>query len=296
MSKLILADLSRLFRSIWFWACGLLMLLYSLWQAVDLLSWAVNGPWEGQALDYVTCRVGDFTVPMLILLPVLCALFLGADYHNGTMRNKVVPGYTRRQVYLSGFAAMLAAAMIYAAVHVLIVTVCGLFIKSQTWDIGAYGARLLSCLPYILGVAALGTMLAMLISARALPVLAILLSVGLLWLPQYLFEQLSYARQTVSTEYVQTVIDPDGSVTYMRNGEEIAEEDLDRVLSPRYVPEPRRSVYRFLMESLPGGQAFWLSESIDIDGGALYMAACSLTLAAGSTALGLTLFKRKDLK
>lgn len=296
MSKLISANLSRLFHSIWFWACGLIMLLYSLWQAAKLLSWTVNGPWKGQALDYVTCRIGDFTVPMLILLPVLCALFLGADYHNGTLRNKVVSGYTRRQVYMAGFVTMLAAGLIYAAAHVLIITLSGLFVKNQAWDMAAYGGRLLSCLPYILGVAALGTMLAMLISTRALPVLAILLSAGLLWLPQYLFEQLSYARQTVSMEYVQTVIEPDGSTTYMRNGEEIAYEDLDRVLSPNYVPEPRRSVYRFLMEALPGGQAFWLSDSIEIEGGALYMAACSLALAALSTALGLMLFRRKDLK
>lgn len=50
------------------------------------------------------------------------------------------------------------------------------------------------------------------------------------------------------------------------------------------------------MEALPGGQAFWLSDSIDIGGGALYMAACSLALAALSTGLGLILFRRKDLK
>lgn len=131
MSKLISANLSRLFHSVWFWVCGLLTLLYSLWQAARLLSWAANGPWKGQALDYVTCRLGDFSVPML--------------------------------------------------------------------------------------------------------------AAGLLWLPQYLFEQLSYAQQNVSMEYVQTIIEHDGSTTYVRNGEEIAYEDLDRVLSPRYVPEPRRS-------------------------------------------------------
>lgn len=301
MSRLLSANFARLFRSLWFWTCGLLMLLYSLWQAADVLSWAYNGIWAGERADYVTSRLGDFTVPMLVVLPVLCALFLGAEYHNNTIRNKVVAGFRRRQIYLANLVTVLAAALIYAGAHVLVMTVAGLCIRTQSWDMGEYARRLLYCLPFILAVAAISTMLSMLIRLRALPVLVILLSVALLWLPQRIYMRLSSGPEDVVTEGVYSIEtrDSEGEVTvsYWKDDKEVAWEDLERVPNPKYVPEPRRSAYYFLIEALPGGQAFYLSDSLNLERGSfLEMAACSLTLAAASTALGLLLFKRKDLK
>lgn len=301
MSKLLWANFARLFRSVWFWACGLLMLLYSLWQAADLLSWAYNGLWAGERVDYISGRVGDFTVPMLVVLPVFCALFLGAEYHNNTIRNKIIAGYRRWQVYIANLVTVLAAALIYAGAHVLVTMAAGLLIRTQAWNVGEYTLRLLYCLPFILAVAAVSTLLSMLIRLRALPVLAILLAAALLWLPQRLHMRLSSGPENVVTDGVYSVETRDSSgevsVSYWIDGREVAWEDLERVPNPKYVAEPRRSVYYFLMEALPGGQAFYLSDSLSLDRGSfLEMAACSLALAAASTALGLALFRRKDLK
>ena len=301
MSRLLWANFARLFRSVWFWACGLLMLGYSLWQAAELLSWAHNGPWAGERVDYISGRVGDFTVPMLILLPVLCALFLGAEYQNNTIRNKIITGYRRGQVYIANLFTVLAAALMYAGAHVLVTMAAGLLIRTQDWNAGEYALRLLCCQPFILAVAALSVMLSMLIRLRALPVLAILLAAALLWLPQRLHMRLSSGPENVVTEGVYSVETRDSSgevsVSYWIDDKEVAWEDLERVPNPRYVAEPRRSVYYFLMEALPGGQAFYLSDSLPMERGSFSeMAACSLALAAACTALGLAVFKRKDLK
>ena len=149
----------------------------------------------------------------------------------------------------------------------------------------------------------MSTLLAMLIRLRALPVLVILLSVALLWLPQQLHMRLSNSPELVVTEGVEMVVTVDDKgeareEIYLKDGREITWEDLDRVPNPRYVGEPLRGAYYFIMGALPGGQAFYLSESLPMEEGVGFpeMAACSLTLAAMCTALGLRTFRRKDLR
>ncbi len=294
MSRLLSANFARLFRSVWFWACGLLMLGYSLWQAADMLSWAYS-MWSEWSGDFITSRAGDFAVPVVIVLPVLSAMFLGAEYHYNTVRNKIIAGYSRWQVYLANLITVTAAGLIYAGAHVLVLVASGFFIRMHVWDMGALTLRLLCCLPFMLAVSALSTLLAMLIRLRALPVLVILLSVALLWLPQQLHMRLSNSPEMVVT------VDDKGEAReeiYLKDGREITWEDLDRVPNPRYVGEPLRGAYYFIMGALPGGQAFYLSESLPMEEGVGFpeMAACSLTLAAMCTALGLRTFRRKDLR
>ena len=300
MSKLLSANFSRLFRSVWFWACGLGMLGYSIWQAADMLSWAY-GIWAEWSGDFITSRAGDFAVPMVIVLPVLCALFLGAEYHNNTIRNKIIAGYDRWQVYLANLITITAAGLIYAGAHVLVLTASGFFIRLHVWDMGALTLRVLYCLPFILAVSAISTLLSMLIRLRALPVLVILLSVALLWLPQHLHMRLSNSPELVVTDGVEMVVTVDDKgeskeEIFLKDGREVTWDDLERVPNPRYVGEPIRGAYYFLMEALPGGQAFYLSGSLPMEGASFPgMAACSLTLAALCTALGLRAFRRKDL-
>ncbi len=202
MSRLLSANFARLFRSVWFWACGLLMLGYSLWQAADMLSWAYS-MWSEWSGDFITSRAGDFAVPVVIVLPVLSAMFLGAEYHYNTVRNKIIAGYSRWQVYLANLITVTAAGLIYAGAHVLVLVASGFFIRMHVWDMGALTLRLLCCLPFMLAVSALSTLLAMLIRLRALPVLVILLSVALLWLPQQLHMRLSNSPELVVTEGVE---------------------------------------------------------------------------------------------
>lgn len=301
MKRLLSANFSRLFKSLWFWLCGAGMLGYSLWQAAGLLSWAVDGPWAGRRGDFVSSRVCDFTVPMLLIMPVLCTLFLNADYHDGTIRNKLVVGYRRRQVYLADFLTVLAAALIYAAAHVLVMLAAGLFIKEQAWESCPWAADLLYSLPYILSVTALFTLLGMLVRLRAVPVIAILLAVAMLWLPQYLHEQLSYPEETVLLDGILMTELPDGEggfrTAYWRDGEEISEDELEMAPSPAYVEEPRRSVYYFLLETLPGGQAYCLSESLPLERHSIVeLALWSLALAGLATGAGLLMFRRADIK
>lgn len=302
---LFFASLHRLWKSWSFWLFGAGMLGYALWEARSLLSWALHdSPAAGVPADYLSSRIGDFSLPVLILMPLLCAVFLNVDYHEHTVRNKLVAGYRRWQIYLANYLTMLTAALIFAAVHILVMTVTAATLPCHVWALNNTAVKLLNCLSYILMVTALFTLLGMAVSQRAVPVIAIFLAVGFLWLARCLFDQLGIAPEHIDWDHIKvtTEMDENGDyrMVYWQDGQRFDEEQQDQlriVHDPRYVAEPMRSVGYFLLNALPGGQAFRLSDSIAVERGTdLDLALYALLLAGISTMFGLLAFQRKDIK
>ena len=94
MRKLLSADAFRIFRSKWFWLCLVGML-------------ALAGAFI--TMQYTAM---DYTVPLsrVIFLPMsfygmavaaLVALFVGEDFHDGFIRNKIIAGHTRSAIFAS---------------------------------------------------------------------------------------------------------------------------------------------------------------------------------------------------
>ena len=300
MRKLLSANFARLGRSVWFWLGGLGMLGYTLWELFTLFSWAL-GPYGGYPSDYLSSRIGDFTLPLFLVMAALCPLYLNTDYHDGAVRNKIVVGHTRAQIYLANFLTLLTAAFLYAAVHVVLSVGAVCFVKAHTWSPEDSAAVLLPCLPYILGITALFTLLGMLIRSRAVSVAAILLAVGLLWLPQHLFTQLCAAPLQPDWDRVTQTVEPNEAgemdLVYWQDGKRVEADELELIPNPRYVAEPLRTAYYFLEEALPGGQAFLLCQSLPLERGSPgRLALYSLGVFTLALSGGLLLFRRMDLK
>lgn len=304
MRNLLSANFSRLWHSVWFWLCGLGMLGYTLWEISQLYKFRDNAlnVWGLEQADFATPRVGDCSLLLLIAMAVLCPLFLNSDYHDGTIRNKLVVGRTRVQVYLANYLTMLAAALLYTLLYeavTLLVIACA--IPENLWNAWAIAMKLAGLLPFILSVAALFTLLGQLVRSRGVTVLSILLVVLLLWLPRQQFQRLCEPEEETLLGGAEAFVEVDEKGEphqfYWRDGQRITEEDLETVPNPRYLAAPLRTVYTFLLNFLPGGQAFQLSESIEVEGGSgPLMAIYGLLLSTLATGLGLLAFRRKDLK
>lgn len=304
MRNLLSANFSRLWHSVWFWLCGLGMLGYTLWEISQLYKFRDNAlnVWGLEQADFATPRVGDCSLLLLIAMAVLCPLFLNSDYHDGTIRNKLVVGRTRVQVYLANYLTMLAAALLYTLLYeavTLLVIACA--IPENLWNARAIAMKLAGLLPFILSVAALFTLLGQLVRSRGVTVLSILLVVLLLWLPRQQFQSLCEPEEVMLLGGAKAFVEVDEKGEphqfYWRDGQRITEEDLETVPNPRYLAAPLRPVYTFLLNFLPGGQAFQLSESIEVEGGSgPLMAVYGLLLSTLATGLGLLAFRRKDLK
>ena len=215
------------------------------------------------------------------LIPVVCALFIGVDYADGTIRNKVVCGCSKNSLYLSNLILCSAGSLIMCTAAVVPGLALGLPLLGG-FAMGPVRAVLFFTGVYTLSLVwtALFTLLAMLVSNRTISVVAaMLLSLTLLAAGTYLEGRLE-ARPTIQG-YTLTV-----------GGEVVEAEESP---NPAYVPEgPARDTLQFLSDFTPGGQT--LQHVNQRAEQPEKLIAYDVVLFAIATAAGLLLFKRKDLK
>ena len=276
MRNLLSAGFARLWRNKVFWLSCLFLAggtVTAIWTRYsDKVQYGYHTNLDHAFVNYVLF--------LSILIPIVCALFIGTEYADGTIRNKMVCGHGRGAVYLSNLILCSAASLLMCTAAVVPGLALGLPLLGG-FAMGTTRAILFFAGAYTLSLAwtALFTLLAMLISNRTISVVAaILLSLALLMAGSYLEGRLE-AAPTLQ-EYAITV-----------NGEFIAEE----YPNPAYLPEgPTRNVFQFLIDFTPGGQT--LQHVVRRVERCEVMIAYDALLFGLCTGAGLLLFKRKDLK
>ena len=178
MRNLLSAGFARLWRS------------WTLWLSCAFLAAAtVKSIWtrysDGVQYGYHSSLDSAFTYYVLFiafLIPIVCTLFIGTDYSDGTIRSKVVCGHSRAAVYLSNLILCSAASLIMCTAAVapglaLGLPLLGGFNKGWPWAIMFF----VSVYALSLVWTALSTLLAMLVSSRTITAaVAMLLSLALL--------------------------------------------------------------------------------------------------------------------
>ena len=114
MRKLLRADFARLWRDKIFWLALTAMAAagqFCFWARFQSFREGYAAPLEDPFMVYVPVAA--------IVLSALCALFIGVDYSDGTIRNKLIAGHGRASVYLSNLVVCLAAVAILCAAFML---------------------------------------------------------------------------------------------------------------------------------------------------------------------------------
>ncbi len=250
---------------------------------------AVEGWWvmiefraSGAADAVVSLDSRYFIFPFLsgILMSAFCALFVGAEYSDGTIRNKLIVGHSRRTIYLSNLVLCVAAGVLLCLGYIAAVLAAGFPL------LGPLHTPIPLILWYTLcsvvmttAVTALFTMFAMLCQNKAVTaVTCIFLSYFLLFLGIYLNSRLEEPEIYPPYEYIQ-----DGQIV-----------TAEAQPNPSYIRGAKRAVYQFFYD-LPGCQVVQLAASID-SGAPPRLPLCSLTVIVLSTGAGTALFRKKDLK
>ncbi len=281
MRNLLSAGLVRLARCKALWITGLLLVGNTL---VDMLSLWWEGVEYGQFSRIDTGFFG-FTPLLAIFAAVVCGLFLGGEQADGPLRNKLVVGHSKTAVYLSHLILCGAASLILCACAVIPGLALGLPL------LGGFRMGAVRAVLYILGICALSlalaaifTLVGMLVSSRAVSVTAAILLAWALLLAGVYVETRLNAAPTVPGVYVVT----DGS------GGTIVEE-AEESPNPDYLPEgPVRDVFQLLDDFCPGSQVIRYASLEAARPEVLMLWDGVIVLAA--TGAGLALFRRKDLK
>lgn len=277
MRNLLRANLRRLWRDSGFWLMLSAVLVLS---AVNMLNGCRQAA-MGTMSDF-SFRLDDYYFNIAPMLGLFCAvfssLFLGTEYSDGTIRNKLVVGRTRNQIYLANLSVTFCAALLFTAAWLIggLVGIPALGL----WQIPPAGLAVLLTLSILSAAAfsAIFTCAGMLLANRAAnAVFSMLLFLGLLLLASFLYNGLC------EPELFSGVVITSGG---MQMGEPSP--------NPSYIGGSLRKIYEFLLDFLPTGQGILMANTEIAH--PLRMALSSAGITGAVTLAGLFFFRRKDLK
>jgi hypothetical protein len=276
MSKLVSADFSRLWKDKIFWLCTVAIFVFVVFMV--LMGANVDKMQNsGRALDYYYFRSLPFWG---LFLSVFISMFLGTEYSDGTIRNKLIVGHTRTEIYLANLLTCLGGCLIFFVVW----AVGGLagIPYFGLWSVGIVGwlQLLLISLLTLLAITSILTMTSQMITNKAgNAVAAIFIALALLLFGSYFYNALCEPE----TYMGGMTINSDGTVEF---GDEVA--------NPAYIGGFLRTVYHVILNILPSGQQIWIADETVTH--PVFMCLCSLTIIVVFTGIGLLLFRRKDIK
>lgn len=277
MGKLLSANFSRLKRDKVFWIVAAVILIVAL--ANILIS--ANSE-EVMSESGFVVALEDFyygqTPLMGIAFGLFMSLFLGTEYSDGTMRNKLIVGHTRIQVYLANFLTCFAAGVVFVAAWFLGGAPGFFLIGPMEMGASGYLLYLLVAIGFTGAFSALFTMIGSLSANKAMTVIwSLIVLSGLTMAASGLNDRLSCPEMLGGTAFI--------------DGEFVTVEPTP---NPLYLSGAVRTVCAYLLDFLPTGQSL-LMHNVDIQH-PIRQFLFSLIFTGIVTAVGVAAFRRKDLK
>ena len=280
MKKLLRADLSRLFKSKEFLICAALTLAVSVGNVLWILSIAEN--FSGDTRFYLDNFV-FVPVPYTAVIPaVFISLFLGTEYSDRTIRNKLIIGHTRTNIYLADLITCFAGSAVTLAVW-FAGMIPGVFF-TDGFEIGTLGVLKYFCiaLGFTAVFCSLFVLIGMLSPSRTLAAVFVIAAWGALMIAGgIVVDKLS----NVDAAELFTVVD---------GRETITEAGRNRLMT-----------YRTFSRILPTGQAMIMAMvgygHFSLDLGKMFTSslldiAFSLVMTIIITTVGILFFRKKEFK
>jgi len=279
MSRLIYANLVRMIKSKVFWFSEIFLTGYSIFvYAMGM----INVRNDRMMLDrgwmvYFFNEMLFIHVVMAILVP----FFIGVEYSDGTIRNKIAVGHTRTDIYLANVIVC------YAAGVWQFVTYSAVSILSALFFIGPLSLTSMDQIPWrvgsslfiILAYTAAFSLIAMLDANKARAVVTEL--------------ALAFLFVMLTAQIYGDLQEPEltSRVVMSETGEMVLEENIP---NSKYVSGAERTLYEWIDAFLPEDQAMYV-----IDSDAVFSVRAPLCLLGESAVLiaaGVYLFGKKDIK
>ena len=276
MNRLLAANIVRLRKNKCFLGGILLLVILGILYPVMKCIEMKNTGYE-TTLD-TGFFIGAAVLP--VLLSVFVSLFIGTEYSDGTIRNKIMVGHERKSVYLANLLTNLIAAfalnIVFSSSYLAAgIPLLGFFQEDLKVIFLFAGIEFV----LICSFTALFTMIAVLISNKAVSaVICVLGTFLVLFAASYL-----NARLNEPETYP--------AYTYVEGRTEVTEEEEK---NPLYLDGKDRERYQFLYDFLPGGQVIQCVTMTAVNPKRLPV--YSAILFVLTTAGGVLLFERKDIK
>lgn len=213
-----------------------------------------------------------------IIMAVFCSLFIGTEYSDGTMRNKIVIGHKRASIYLANFITSVIISIFMSIVFFLPYLCVGVpMLGFFEMDIKLVLLFLLAALTLSVAFSSIFTLISMLSHNKVITaIICILLVFLLLFAGAWMNKMLSEPKTDMGLVMTET-------------GQEYEE-----LPNPKYLEDKERNAVQFFYDFVPGGQVIQCMslEAVNIERLPIY----SLIIVILTTGAGVIFYKKKDLK
>lgn len=277
MSKLLRANLARLWKNRVFWIDFFLL---AVWGAVQRIG--IRMDTEARYLDEAFWIAALF---IGIALSVFISLFIGVEFEEGTIRNKIIMGHTRAEIYFANVTVCIIAGWLMCLGCLISSLLAGIpllgFFHTELSTVFLQGICVFALSA---AYAAIYCFAAMTVQSRALAAIAcILLSFLLLFAGAGISNQLDQEEALI----------PDHELGPYETEDE---QNVEWVANPSYISGTERRIYETIFDVLPGGQSLQLSGMADEGGRYIVMLLASLGWVVISSSCGAVIFRKRDLK
>lgn len=274
MRKLLSANFMRLRKEKIFWILFCFMcvlgIAFPVFTKIDeIRTGTIN------SIDNV---FGQYAIFIGIVMAIFCSFFIGQEYSDGTIRNKIISGGKRTDIYLASFVTCTTVSGIMC---------CGFFLVYLYVGIPLLGffsidikTALLLFLTVIFLSAAFSAVYTLIAASCTNKAAAAVICVLLAFL--FLFIGMRLNNMLSQPETVLGMVMEGGTQAYKE------------FPNPDYLNAEMRRIVQFAYDFIPGGQAAQCAamEAANLPLLPVY----SFIIALSATGMGLFVFKQKDLK
>lgn len=279
MNKLLRANFLHLRKNRYFWLGIVIMIFYSITYSFG---------------QYRNMKRYDTDVPLEVvffgshvmigvLIAAFCSMFTGTEYSDGTIRNKLIVGCCRRDIYITNFITCTVAGVLMNFAYMFTSSLIGIPL------FGLFDMKWYEVIVYMLNgvlmtaaLASIFSMLSMLNQNKSLvAIISVVSMFGLIFLTIYITMKLG------APEFME------GVSNVITNGDTITQ-TIEMIPNPNYLTPSQRNVYEFIFNFLPTGQGVQIS-NVEI-GSPLEIGIYSVIITVIMNIIGIAGFRRKDLK
>lgn len=286
MSRLIKANFSRLFKSGIFRlyaafssGIGVLCVLMRYLDYQRNMEYYDKLPPEYHTIDGIAF-VGIWY--LLFAIPVFVGIFLGTEYSDGTIRNKLVVGHKRSDIYLANLIVCTAGTLIGVGLNLLInftfgSALCGLEVLKANDIIKTTLYTFIA----LISATAIMVLISMVINSKAGASVSVIIITMIMF-----FSSIAIQNRLESPEYYEgySYVDEETGTIIEMPAEK----------NPSYLDGTKRKVYQAVYDIMPTSHIYEYTIICNENPGK-HLGYDGIILIA-ATALGIILFRKKDLK
>lgn len=278
MCKLLSSEFSRLFKNKLFWAAEIFMAGLAALLVINTYTSNLKHPERATYIENLLYADGVF---IIFVIAVFIGIFVGTEYSDGTIRNKIVTGHSRTAIYFSKFIVCTVFSFIMKITYLAVLL--GLGIPA----IGSYGVgntpyliRMGSNFVTLIAITSIILLISMMIKSKSTgSVTAVILTLVFLCFATYVKSKLDQPEYYEEYSYC----DENGVI-----------QTFPAEINPYYISGTTRTVFEFIDNAFPYSQIFFIG-SQEMKKVTLYPI-YSLAVVLLTTGGGIIVFRKKNLQ